>query len=416
MTCSTTNSPAPYPLRVMFVLTSMPVGGAETLLANVVRRMDRRRFAPEICCLKDLDPLGEELAREVPAHARLIGHKYNPQVLLRLASLYRRRQVDAVITVGTGGDKMFWGRLAAIAAGVPVVASALHSTGLPDRVERSNRWLARWTDAFIAVAPAHGQYIAQHEGCPAHKVRVIPNGVDVERFRDRLPRPLLRRELKIAPDAPLVGIVAALRPEKDHELFLRMAARVRHLRPDTQFIIIGDGPRRDELQRLATQLGVGAATHFLGTRSDVQYILPHLAAVVLTSKMEANPVSILEALAACRPVIAPRVGSIPDVIADRVNGRLYTGSHEDELVAAVLEVLANPVAAQAMGRSGRQTVVERFSVEAMVTGYENLVTDIYQSKRGPLPLLVRDAAAPAPPSAAPMVTVVTESASTPVIL
>lgn len=372
------------PLRVMFVLTSMPVGGAETLLASVVRRMDRRRFAPEICCLKYLDPLGETLSRELPVHTSLIASKYDLAVLPRLVRLYRQRKIDAVITVGTGGDKMFWGRLAALAAGVPVIASALHSTGLPDHVERLNRLLAPWTDAFIAVAAAHGRYIADHEGCPPHKVRVIPNGVDIERFRDRLPQPQLRRELGLPVDAPLVGIVAALRPEKDHALFLRMAARVAAAQPATHFAVIGDGPRRSELQALSAQLGIAERVHFLGTRADVEQILPHLAAVVLTSKMEANPVSVLEALAACRPVVAPRVGSIPDVIEHGVHGLLYPGSDEGRLVAAVLDALERPGAALEMGRRGRQRVVEQFSVETMVAGYEHLVADIYQAKRGRL--------------------------------
>ena len=93
--------------------------------------------------------------------------------------LMRQRRIDAVVTVGTGGDKMFWGRLAGWLAGVPVICSALHSTGLPDHVELPNRLLAPLTDAFIAVAEPHGRYLAEHEGCPAKKIRVIPNGVDV---------------------------------------------------------------------------------------------------------------------------------------------------------------------------------------------------------------------------------------------
>ena len=78
----------------------------------------------------------------------------------------RQRQIDAVVTVGTGGDKMFWGRLAAWRAGVPVILSALHSTGLPDHVEWPNRLLAPITDGFIGVAEAHGRYLAEAEGCP----------------------------------------------------------------------------------------------------------------------------------------------------------------------------------------------------------------------------------------------------------
>ncbi len=119
------------PLKVMFVNTSLPVGGAETLLLNLVRRLDRDRFAPEICCLKQLGPIGEELSQELPAFHSLIHGKYDLAVRNRLAKLFAEREVDAIVTIGAG-DKMFWGRLAAAKAGVPVILSALHSTGWPD--------------------------------------------------------------------------------------------------------------------------------------------------------------------------------------------------------------------------------------------------------------------------------------------
>jgi hypothetical protein len=89
----------------------------------------------------------------------------------------RRREIDAIVTVGAG-DKMFWGRLAARLAGVPVVAAALHSTGWPDVVGRLNRWLPPFTDAFIACAPTHGRYLIEQECFPAERVHVVPNGVD----------------------------------------------------------------------------------------------------------------------------------------------------------------------------------------------------------------------------------------------
>src|SRR5262245_15828588 len=116
------------PLRVMFLITSMPVGGAETLLVNLIRRLDRNRYHPTLSCLKALGPLGAVLAEEVPAWWNLIGGKYDVGVLRRLTRLLRHQRIDALVTVGAG-DKMFWGRLAARAAGVPVVLCALHSTG-----------------------------------------------------------------------------------------------------------------------------------------------------------------------------------------------------------------------------------------------------------------------------------------------
>ena len=176
------------PLRVMFVITSMPVGGAETLLVNLIRRLDRSHFLPELCCLKELGPLGEVLAREIPAFDHLIVHKTDLRVFPRLAGCSAAGGSTPSITVGAG-DKMFWGRLAARWARVPVVCSALHSTGWPDTVGRLNRMLTPITDAFIAVAAAHGRFLVDQLHFPAAKVHVIPNGIDVERFRqggDRL--------------------------------------------------------------------------------------------------------------------------------------------------------------------------------------------------------------------------------------
>jgi len=368
------------PLRVMFVVTSMPVGGMETLLVELIRRLDRRRFAPELCCLKYLDVLGEELARRIPVHTGLLSGKYDLRVLYRLPRLMRQRRIDAVVTVGTGGDKMFWGRLAALLAGVPVICSALHSTGLPDRVERLNRLLAPITDAFIGVAHAHGRYLAEHEGCPAHKVRVIPNGVDVARFRPVASDPGRRHALGLSENSPVVGIVAALRPEKNHEMFLEVARRVRQHRSDARFLIVGDGRRRGELETLAAELLPADAVKFLGSRPDVPELLSLFDVFLLTSHMEANPVSILEAMACGKPVVAPRVGSIPETIDHGQTGLLFEPGDSAAAAELVLGLLADSAGRERIGEAARRWVVAHGSVESMVEGYEKLISEIYRCK------------------------------------
>ena len=150
------------PLRCQFLITSMPVGGAETLLVNLMRRLDPNVLQPEVICLKEPGPLGEQIRDEFPVHSQLIGSKYDATVLYRLARLMHHSQTDVVITVGAG-DKMFWGRLAARLARVPVVISALHSTGWPDGVGRLNRLLTPLTSAFIAVADSHAEYLVHQE-------------------------------------------------------------------------------------------------------------------------------------------------------------------------------------------------------------------------------------------------------------
>ncbi|MCG8449883.1 MAG: glycosyltransferase, partial [Pirellulales bacterium] len=302
-------------------------------------------------------------------------------VLLRLWRLMRREQIDVVVTVGAG-DKMFWGRLAARLAGVPVVMSALHSTGWPDSVGKLNRLLTPLTDAFIGVADAHAEHLVRHENFPREKVHTIYNGVDTERFvpGDGI---ALRCELGLPLDAPVVGILAALRPEKNHELFLAGARRIVRALPNTHFVVIGDGPRRADLQRLAGELGIASSTRWLGSRPDVPELMQAINLLALTSHNEASPVSILEAMSCGVPVVAADVGSVAEMVLPGETGELFAPGDVEGFVAAALKMLQDPDRSTQQGRVGRQRVVERWSLEAMVAGYETLITRLHAARVQP---------------------------------
>jgi glycosyltransferase involved in cell wall biosynthesis len=370
--------PMNEPLQVMFLVTSMPVGGAETLLANLVRRLDRQKFAPEIVCLKERGPLGEELASELPVHSNLIAHKFDALVLWRLWRLMRSRHITAVVTVGAG-DKMFWGRLAAKLAGVPVIASALHSTGWPDSVGKLNRLLTPITDAFIGVADAHGKHLREHEHFPASKVHVIYNGVDTLRFSPG-DKQAIRLELGLPIDAKVIAILAALRPEKNHELFLAGAAEILRSHANARFLVIGDGPLRPQLEQLAPQLGIAHVTHFLGSRPDVDRVLRAVDVVALTSHNEASPVSILEALSCGVPAVSADVGSVRETVIDGVTGKLFPAGDQASYVLAVRQLLDDDRLRVQMGDAGRQEVISRRSLDSMVGGYESLLERLHARK------------------------------------
>lgn len=368
------------PLRVMFLITSMPVGGAETLLVNLIRRLDRSRFTPELGCLKELGPLGEELAAEIPVHDHLLAHKYDVLVLGRLSKLMRDRQIDAVVTVGAG-DKMFWGRLAAWKSNVPVILAALHSTGWPDGVGRLNRMLTPLTDAFIAVAEEHGRFLVDFERFPKRKVAVISNGIDTDRFQfNSSARSDIRRELGIDAQAPVCGIVAALRPEKNHELFLAAAAKVRDQLPDARFLIVGDGETRAKLESICESHNLNHHVHFVGSRPDIPELLSTMDLFGLTSHNEANPVSILEAMSIGLPVVSTRVGSIAESVADGETGYLTDPGDADQIAAYWTELLSDPEKRNQFGQAGREEATENWSLTSMVNGYESLIERIYDSK------------------------------------
>jgi glycosyltransferase involved in cell wall biosynthesis len=365
----------------MFMQTDMRIGGAEMVTANIIRRLDRSRFTPELCCLKGLGEIGEELASEIPTHFDLLRSKYDLRVLPRLIQLLRNRQIDAVVTVGAG-DKMFWGRIAAKRLELPVVISALHSTGWPDGVGRLNRMLTPITDAFIAVAASHGEYLVEHEGFPAGRVTVIPNGVDTKKFAPAADVAAIRRGLGIEADAPVVGIVAALRPEKNHELFLEMARRVVRQLPNARFLVVGDGLRRADLERRATEMNILENVLFVGSRNDIPQLLAAMDVFALTSHNEANPISILEAMSVGRPVVTTDVGSIHEAVVEGQTGYLVPAGDASQLSHRVLELLLDTPHRLVMGKAARDAVVARWSIESMVSGYERLIESIYLRKMG----------------------------------
>ena len=380
------------PLRVLFLTTSMPVGGAETLLVNLVRGMDRCRFAPEIGCLKTPGPLGELLASEIPVHSRLLVNRYDLRVLRRLWRLLRTRQIDAVVTVGAG-DKMFWGRLAARLARVPVVISALHSTGWPDSVGRLNRLLTPLTDAFVGVADAHAKHLIHHEQFSADKVHTIYNGVDTDRFAPG-EGAVVRRELGLPSQSPIVAIVAALRPEKNHELFLAGAQRISHALPAARFLVVGDGPQRAPLEQLARTLGIDAVVHFLGSRSDIPDLLRAVDVFALTSHNEASPVSILEAMSSGVAVVAADVGSVRETVVPGETGELFAAGDLEGFVSATLRLLDDSAYRAQLGEQGRQRVMRQWSLQSMVQGYQTLIEQLYHAKQ---PASVRPSNPPAIP-------------------
>jgi glycosyltransferase involved in cell wall biosynthesis len=358
----------------------MPVGGAETLLVNLMRRLDPNQIRPEVVCLKEPGPLGEEIRQEFPLHSNMIGGKYDFVLITRLITLFRQRKIDAVVTVGAG-DKMFWGRLAAKLAGVPVIASALHSTGWPDGVGKLNRVLTPITDAFIGVADSHGEFLRDFEKFPVEKVNVIRNGIDCDRFqRDAKAAQSVREELGIPGSAKLCGIVAALRPEKNHSMLVNAIAMLRERCPELHALIIGEGPERATIEPLCEQLGVADRVHLLGNRGDTPRLLSALDVFTLVSLNEASPVSILEALACQTPVLATDVGSISETVIEGETGMLVPSEAVDAFAEALASMLHNEEASRDMGIQGRRRVVETGSLDSMVAGYEQLITGIYQQK------------------------------------
>jgi glycosyltransferase involved in cell wall biosynthesis len=224
--------------------------------------------------------------------------------------------------------------------------------------------------------------LIENERFPALKVHVIPNGVDTQRFQPNAEAAArVRHELHIPKDAPVTGIVAALRPEKNHLLFLEAAALVRSKRPDARFVIVGDGPERPAIELGIQRFRLGECVHLLGSRSDIPEVLSACDAFMLTSHNEANPVSILEAMSVGLPVVSTNVGSVCESVEHGVTGFLAQPGNACDLADSLLTIFNDAALAAQFGAAGRQEVVDRWSLESMVRGYEDLLCGIFSAKR-----------------------------------
>lgn len=370
------------PLHVMYVVPDLQLGGAERHVTTLLPALDRTQFSPSLICIGQRGALFETLvAGEVPARAL---HRPKRQLLGALADLVRemrRARPDVVITRGYNAEML--GRIAAVLTRVPKSVVWVHNCGelLPrTRVRRlADRLLNPLTNAYYGVARSQVPYLIDDLGYPGSKVRVIPNGTDPVSVSDSSSAgrdPALTAALGISPDDPVVGIVAALRPEKDHRTLLQAARLVIDEVPRTRVLVVGDGLLRGELERLVTDLGIADRVIFTGTRSDVGDLLRVMDVFTLSSvTIECAPMALLEAMACGRPAVCTAVGGVPDLIDDGITGYLVPPRDPHALADRLVLLLQSRERARLMGRAARERLESEFSQERSVREAERAIKE-----------------------------------------
>jgi len=234
-------------------------------------------------------------------------------------------------------------------------------------------------DRVVALARSHGDYLKREEGIPAEKIVVIHNGVDTSRFSPAASpgeRNGLRAGLGIPAEAFVVAIVAALRPEKNHDMFLRAASELRGR--GYLFLVVGEGGEERRLKDLAAQLSLGDSVRFMGRRKDIPDILAASDLFVLCSHpvVETFPLSVLEAMSSGVPAVSTRVGSVETILEDGREGLLIEPGDERALAGAIRSLREDGTRRREMGARARSRVVERFSLDGMVGRYAALFDDL----------------------------------------
>lgn len=372
------------PFKVLFVVTSLNIGGAERQLSHLLRHLSQSDFKPVVVCLKEKGPLAQEVsAMGIPVYDQLLANKYDVRVLGKLISIIKKERPHILWTRSTG-DKMFWGRLAAKLAGVPIILASIHFMGEKGQARTIigglNKTLTPITDRFIAVSENQKRYLIEDEGLPAEKMVVIYNGIEWRTFLPQRSRSEMRKALGIPEKGWVIGQVAKLRSEKGHRIFLSAAQKVLQKRQDVIFLIIGDGPERKDLEAYSKKIHPGQAIRFLGDRQDLPDLLNAIDLGTLSSTMETFPNALLEYMAFALPVVAPNVGGIPEIIRDGVDGFLFPPGDADRMAYQLLSLLSNPDKAEEMGQEGLKRVKDSFSMEGNVGKIETLLHSLLSDK------------------------------------
>jgi len=353
------------PIATAIFLGSFEPGGTERQMIELVRRLDRARWAVHIACFRAQGawfPRAAEAAASVAEFP--IGGFGRRDTLVQAWAFARwcRQQRIAIVHTTELYSNIF-ALPAAGCAGVPVRIANRREIN-PDKTV-GHIALQRAAYSFAHAVVANSRAAADRlrfERVPTRKVAVIPNGLDVEAWPSGMPPRAPRR----------VVCVANLRPEKGQDVLIDAAAHVLRRFPDAQFELVGDGPERRRLQTRAEDRGVAGAFTFLGHREDVADRLAASHLFVLPSRSDAFPNGVLEAMAAGLPIVATSVGGIVELIDDRRTGLLTPAGDAVALADRLCTLMADSAFAGRLGRAARGVAESRYSFGRMVNAFESL--------------------------------------------
>ncbi len=361
----------------LLILTDTHVGGeggTEQHLKMLINGMDPSRFQVDVVQLGERPPqrtgrLGVARLHHLPTGRLLSLHGW--QRFRELLGFVRSSRHHCVLSFFESSD------ILAVAlsyfGGVRCILSSRRDTGF--RYSRKLRLAYRYLDRRFRRVVAPSEAVRDSlvvSGMPKEQVALLPNGVDVERFV-AADGGSFRRELGVGKERILLGNVARLSEEKDHQTLLKALQVLHRCGKEATLVIVGEGGQREKLAEEAMRLGLRNHVRFLGARSDIPTILAGIDIFVLSSITEGMSNAILEAMAAAKPVVATRVGGNSELVQEGETGYLVAAGDDSALAWSIGKLVGNPRLRRQMGLAGRKRVSERYSAHSMVKRYEALI-------------------------------------------
>jgi glycosyltransferase involved in cell wall biosynthesis len=349
----------------------------ERVVADIVRYSDPSRFDHHILCIDYLGHIGEQLADCATLH---VARPMTRLSIVHPGGLIRTIREIAPDVVHSHSGVWFKVSMAARRAGVPRIIHTEHGRSRPDPL--SHRVFdgvgARRTDVVVAVSNDLATELRERLYVPASRVVVVPNGIDANHFRPRVDSGAIRRELGIAGDAPIIGSIGRLYPVKGYDIVLRGFAHfVRDWTGSVRpvLVLVGDGWLREELERLATELGIATDVRFTGWRDDTRDLLAMFSIFTLGSRSEGTSMSLLEAMSSGTYSVVTNVGGNAAVLGDKLSHWLVPPENPEALATRWRDALVDDAGRRRDVAAARSRVVEHFTTDVMIRAYEALYRD-----------------------------------------
>jgi sugar transferase (PEP-CTERM/EpsH1 system associated) len=363
---------------VAHVVLSLEIGGMETVIANMARNIDRDLYRLLIICVVTIGPIGYELRNkgikviELPQMPRIISFLY-PKALI---DILMAEKVDILhCHSGCWYKAAIAGRLAR-AKGIIYTEHGRH---VPDSKVTIilDKIISKITDYVVPVSEDLSKYLKKVVKIEPRKIHEINNGIDTDYFSPREKGKRLLKELCIPDNTLIIGNIARLAPVKDHITLINAFALTEKHCHDMRLLIIGDGSERANLEKLINELNLSDKIALLGFRRDIKEILSLFDLFVLSSISEGTSITILEAMASGKPVIATDVGANSDIITESVSGFLVPAKNAKVMAEKIAFFYKNRSFGKGIGQKGRENVIRNFSVQEMTRKYEKLYHELF---------------------------------------
>ena len=373
-------------IKIVFVITSTGVGGAEKMLYHTSTSLDRTRYAPSICSLKGKGEIAEDVEAagiEVYSLTMAEGDQFGGWIA-SLRALFRLSRYLMKVKPTIVHSFLFraniLSRIAAFIVRVPLVISSVRVMGGEKGYYHSvEKFTSFMVDHYITVSESVKDYLIHKANLLPEKITTVYNGVTLNGIttegESSIPMPF-----GLKPQDSVILSVGRLHRQKGYDYFIRAIARVKCEVSGIKVLIAGEGEEENNLKNLVRSLDLTKEIIFTGLSLDVRKILPFTGIFVLSSLWEGMPNAVLEAMAAAKPVVATRVGGVPELVVDGETGILVPPEDTEALARAIIALLQDPLRGLSMGEAGRERVQAHFSMASMVTKTDNLYQELLKTK------------------------------------